>query len=137
MIVAIIIASLRFSATFTLALAIGGGLLLDITSGSDFGLRMAFYTTLALALIIVRQLGFHLESWWVMAGAAAMATLVFNLAIIAGADVQLQTSDFSQISWLIAAEVIVNSLGVVLVQTGLLLAGNLISRPKGGGMRAQ
>lgn len=82
MLVLVILFGLWSNASPTLAAAIGGGLLLDLASGSDFGLRMGFYGVLALAVVAVRQLG---VSNGLLLGCALTitGTIVFNLVILA------------------------------------------------------
>ncbi|HUC20301.1 MAG TPA: hypothetical protein VMR98_02285, partial [Candidatus Polarisedimenticolaceae bacterium] len=63
MVIAVVLVSLWGTASFSLVTAIGGGLLLDMASGSDFGLRMAFFVVVSLAIIAGRQLGLQADSW--------------------------------------------------------------------------
>ena len=83
MLVAVILFSLWSDATPALAVAVGGGLLLDLASGSDFGLRMAFYVVVALAIIAGRQLGLHADLMITGAVAVVLGTLLYDGLILA------------------------------------------------------
>jgi cell shape-determining protein MreD len=82
LLVVVLMQGLFGSASGAVAMGIGGGLLLDIASGSDFGLRTAFYASLTLAVIVIRQLGLHLDALWVTALVAIVATIGFDIAIL-------------------------------------------------------
>src|SRR5258708_3129799 len=60
--IVVILMALWGSATSALATAIGGGLLLDAASGSDFGLRMGFFAVTALTVVAARQFGINVSS---------------------------------------------------------------------------
>jgi len=79
----VIMLALLSDASPALAAAIGGGLLLDLASGSDFGLNMAFYVVTALAIIAGRQLGLHATSIVTGVAAAILGTVLYNLVILA------------------------------------------------------
>lgn len=83
MLLAVILFSLWSDATPALAAAIGGGLLLDLASGSDFGLNMAFYVVMTLAIIAGRQLGLHATSLVTGVAATILGTLLYNLVVLA------------------------------------------------------
>lgn len=82
--VVIIFAGLVRGATETVAMGAAGGLLLDLASGSDFGLRMGFYTVLALVVVVMRQTGANLENLSLVWLITAVGTLVYNLAVLVG-----------------------------------------------------
>ena len=83
MLLVVIVFALWSDATPALVAAIGGGLLLDLASGSDFGLNMAFYVVTALALIAGRQLGLHATSIVTGIVATILGTLLYNLVVLA------------------------------------------------------
>jgi len=83
MLLVVIMLALLSDATPALAAAIGGGLLLDLASGSDFGLNMAFYVVTALAIIAGRQLGLHATSVITGIVAAILGTVLYNLVLLA------------------------------------------------------
>lgn len=82
MIVTIVLFSLWANATSCMAAALGGGLLLDMASGADFGLRTAFFMVLALAVVAGRQLGMHAEAFITAVGVVAVATILYNIAVL-------------------------------------------------------
>jgi rod shape-determining protein MreD len=82
MLVLVIVSGLFSAATPTVATALFGGLLLDLASGSDFGLRMAFYLLAALVVIALRQFGVHPESLLNALILIVVLTAVFDLAIV-------------------------------------------------------
>ncbi|HEX7259574.1 MAG TPA: hypothetical protein VF272_01430, partial [Candidatus Saccharimonadia bacterium] len=83
MVIAVVLISLWGTASFSLASAIGGGLLLDMASGSDFGLRMAFFVVISLAIVAGRQLGLQADSWFSALALVALATFLYNAVIVA------------------------------------------------------
>jgi rod shape-determining protein MreD len=83
MLLVVIVYALWSDATPALAAAIGGGLLLDLASGSDFGLRMAFFVVTALTLVAGRQLGLHATSFVTGIVATIVGTLLYNLVVLA------------------------------------------------------
>jgi cell shape-determining protein MreD len=83
LLVALVVMALWSEATPTLAAALLAGLLLDLVSGADFGLRTAFFAAICLAIIATRQLGLHAESVITAGVLVVIGTLLFNMAIIA------------------------------------------------------
>jgi cell shape-determining protein MreD len=106
--VAVILAALWLEATPTLVAAIVGGLLLDMASGADFGLRTGFFMVAALAVIAARQFGLHAESLAPAMAIVVVATLAFNLAVVAGANAT--GADWVVIAQRIGLEALVNTL---------------------------
>jgi rod shape-determining protein MreD len=105
--IVVVLFGLWSDATTALAAGLGGGFLLDLASGSDFGLRMAFYVVVALALIAGKQLGLHAESLVTSALAVIIGTLIYNLAVLATLSVPLLS-------------------GVVVSRVGAELVDNLV-----------
>ncbi len=83
MVIVVVLISLWGTATSSLAAAIGGGLLLDMASGSDFGLRIAFFVVVSLAIIAGRQLGLQADSFISALALVALATLLYDAAVVA------------------------------------------------------
>jgi rod shape-determining protein MreD len=81
--VVVVLFGLWSDATAALAAAIGGGFLLDLASGSDFGLRMAFYVVVVLALVAGKQIGLHADSLVTPLLAVIIGTIIYNLAVLA------------------------------------------------------
>ncbi len=71
-------------ASVSVAQAVVVGLLTDLVSGADFGLRTAFFTLAALSLVALRQFGFELERLSLTLTWLVIATLLFNTSILAG-----------------------------------------------------
>lgn len=80
--VLVIVAALWLEATSALTLAIIAGMALDLASGTDFGLRTAFYSAAALAVIAGRQFGLHTDSLLTAAALVVMGTVLFDGAIL-------------------------------------------------------
>src|SRR5207245_8214916 len=57
---------------------------LDLTSGTDFGLRIGLLVLLALVAGLIHRAGLDLSGPAVMLGLVAAATLVANLAVLIG-----------------------------------------------------
>lgn len=111
MLLIVILLALLSDATPALAAAIGGGLLLDLASGSDFGLNMAFYVVTALAIIAGRQLGLHATSAITGLAAAILGTILYNLVILATIKAPLSGVVLSRIG----RELILNVLVLLLL----------------------
>ena len=81
--VVVILAGLAWRVSETLILALAGGLLLDLASGSDFGLRMAFFSLLALLVAVLARLGMDFDNLGILLLLLLGATIIYNLAVIA------------------------------------------------------
>lgn len=91
--VLIILAGLKLRTSDTLWLAVLGGLFIDLSSGADFGLRMAFYSLLALLVAVLARLGLDFDNLGTLALMLLVATSIYNLAVvsnlvIAGASIE-------------------------------------------------
>jgi len=73
--------ALNRQASEALTAALIGGLVLDFASGSDFGLRLAFYSFYALGVMYLRQRGAG-QSVLVISAALATGTILFNLVVL-------------------------------------------------------
>lgn len=82
MLILVICLALWGSATVALAGTIIGGLTLDLASGTDFGLRTAFYTVVALTVIAAKQLGLHADSMLSAVVLVMLSTLLFDIAVL-------------------------------------------------------
>ncbi|TAK88824.1 hypothetical protein EPO04_01760 [Patescibacteria group bacterium] len=80
----VVVTALWARATTAVASAVLCGLLLDLASGSDFGLRTAFFTVVTLAIISARQFGLYAESFSLAAAVVVISTIVANLFIVLG-----------------------------------------------------
>ncbi|HSX14371.1 MAG TPA: rod shape-determining protein MreD [Candidatus Saccharimonadales bacterium] len=81
--VCVILLAARLPVTASLGLAVAIGALLDASSGSDYGLRTAFYVLIALITAVLGQLGSDLDNLSLLASLVIGATLMINLAILA------------------------------------------------------
>jgi rod shape-determining protein MreD len=124
MLVVIVLFGLWSNASPTLAAAIGGGLLLDLASGSDFGLRTAFFAVVALAIVAGRQYGLHSES--VLAGLAivALGTVLYNVVVLATIGAPI-------------APVVVQRIGAELIDNEVILLLLMLARVNLGGGRVR
>ena len=129
LLIAIILNGLHGTASSTVAIALGGGLLLDLASGQDFGTRLAFFTLAAMAVIVIRQLGFQLDGLWMVGLLAAAGTMAFNIAILAGVGLAEVQQHFGAASRLVSAEVLINCVLIVIVQ--LLLSAFGVGENRG------
>ncbi len=85
------------NATTALAAAIGGGFLLDLASGSDFGLHIAFYAVVVLAIVAGKQLGVQGDSLVTMLLAVVLGTVVYDALILSTLGMPLSPVVFSRI----------------------------------------
>jgi hypothetical protein len=84
MMIVVALFALWGNATTALVAAVGGGLLLDLAAGGGpFGLRMGFLVVLVLAIVAFRQRGMQSDSVVTGLAVVAIATVVFNIAILA------------------------------------------------------
>lgn len=83
MVITVVFISLWGNASFSVSIAIVGGVLLDMASGSDFGLRTAFFVVTSLGIIAGRQLGLQIDSWLSALALVALATLLYDMASFA------------------------------------------------------
>lgn len=83
LLVVVVVYGLLWNATPTLLAAIIGGFVLDLASGYDFGLRMAFYAAVALGVVAVKQLGMRADSVVTGLLLVAAGTILYNLVVLA------------------------------------------------------
>lgn len=121
--IVVILASLLTTATRAVLLAIVGGLLLDIVSGTDPGLRTAFLTLAALAAVAVRQAGVDLDSGSGLASIVALATVTWNLVLLAELSAAGGAIAAGPAAGIIAREVVVNVVLAALLRLVLLRFG--------------
>ena len=72
------------TASVALAVALAGGLVLDLASGADFGLRMGLFVLVALVAGLVHRAGLTLGGPVVALVLVAVATVVADAAVLAG-----------------------------------------------------
>ncbi|HSX48259.1 MAG TPA: rod shape-determining protein MreD [Candidatus Nanoarchaeia archaeon] len=120
LIIVIIYAGLLREATETLAIALGGGLILDLASGADFGLRMAFYAVLALVVMVLRQMGADFENLGLVLATTAVGAFLYNLAVITGLALQHGSVPLSLAAGRIGRELLLDLVLVVLLRPLLI-----------------
>jgi rod shape-determining protein MreD len=123
MLLTVIVFGLWSDATPALAAAVGGGLLLDLASGSNFGLNMAFYVVVALAIIAGRQLGLHATSLVTGIAITIIGTLLYNLVILA----TIKASVSGVVAGRVGRELVVN---LVLLALLYVIRANIGSRSR-------
>lgn len=107
--VVVVVTALWSRATTALASAIIAGLLLDLVSGADFGLRTAFFTVATLAVIALRQLGVYAESFLMAVATVVICTVAANLLIVLGVIGNTGGIDWPTVLQRIAIEAVLNS----------------------------
>jgi cell shape-determining protein MreD len=80
----VVLAGLLGTASRSLAAALVGGLLLDLTSGADFGLRLGLLVVLALATGLVHRAGLNVSGVTMALALVALATFIADAAVLAG-----------------------------------------------------
>jgi rod shape-determining protein MreD len=114
--VVIICAGLTRGPDETLLMALGGGLLIDFASGADFGLRMAYFSVLALIVLVLKQAGAEMENIGLVVLVAVVATLLYNAAVLANLVWQRAPIDWGLVLRLTGKEALLNSLFVVILR---------------------
>ncbi len=69
-------------ASDVMAMAVMGGFLLDTVSGSDFGLRTAFFCVLALAIVMLRRTGTEFGQIGMRLATVVSATALYNAIVL-------------------------------------------------------
>jgi hypothetical protein len=82
--VLVALVGLTGTASLALGVALVGGLLLDMTSGADFGLRTGLLVLVALACGYVHRAGLHASGLVVALVVVAAGTFISDLAVLAG-----------------------------------------------------
>ncbi len=83
MLITVALVALTATASEAIMAAIVGGCILDSLSGADFGLRTAFYSLVALGVISGVRGGVDFEKLPQMLGLVTLATVSYNLAVLA------------------------------------------------------
>jgi Ca2+/Na+ antiporter len=82
--VLVVLVGLRGTASLALGVALAGGLLLDLTSGADFGLRLGLLVLVALATGFVHRAGLQASGTMLALAMVAAGTVVADLTVLAG-----------------------------------------------------
>jgi rod shape-determining protein MreD len=111
----VIYAGLARNASETVAVAVTGGLALDLISGTDFGFRMGFYSMLALVVIVSRRSGADYDNIGIVLAAAVAGTVFYNLGIVLS-----MSKSLSGLPWMELVKVVLIEAGINI---GLAVAG--------------
>jgi rod shape-determining protein MreD len=122
----IICLALYTTASEALICAIVVGLALDISSGADFGLRLGFYTVVALGVSLLNRAGLALDSLPWRLGLAVLLTLLANGVILIG--LYLHGAD---LPGAIVAQRIIASVVIELIL--IMIVGPIVRRLASGG----
>jgi hypothetical protein len=112
-----------------LAVSLVGGFLLDTASGHDFGLRMAFYTAMVLAVMTIRQMGVDADSWPALIGLTFLGTLAFNLTVLATLPANAVAASIGHVAGSVALECLLNMFILTLVNL-LVILGSSFRQPR-------
>lgn len=82
LLVVVLVAAVYLETSSAMAMALTGGLLADLASGSDFGLRMGAYGLVVLVAVTIRRGGLDLRRFGILAGATLVASLAFDLLVL-------------------------------------------------------
>lgn len=83
LLVAALVAAVYLETSSAVVMALAGGLMADLASGSDFGLRMGAYGLMVLATVAVRRGGLELRRFGLLAGAVIVASISFDCFVLA------------------------------------------------------
>lgn len=118
--IVIICAGLTRTPGETLAMALGGGLLVDFASGTDFGLRMAYFSVLALGILVIKQAGAEMENFGLVVLVVIGATVLYNAAVLANLVWQKAAIDWGLVFKSVAMESGLNAVLALLLRPLLL-----------------
>lgn len=116
--VLIVLAGLFGTASLALGVALVGGVLLDLTSGADFGLRLGLFVLVALTTGFVHRAGLQAGSVALALAMAAVGTVVADVTVLLG----LLRGTVGH--WPIG-----NLIGTTLLEIMLNLGGTLVLAP--------
>ncbi len=122
----VICLALYTTATEALICAMVVGLALDISSGADFGLRLGFYTVVAIGVSLLNRAGLALDSLPWRLALAALLTLMANGVILLG--LYLHGADLP--GRVVASRL---SISVVLELIIMMIGGPIVRKLASGG----
>ena len=108
--VVVLLLAVRLPVVTSLTIAVVIGWLLDSGAGSDYGLRITFYSMLVILVVFLRQQGSDLENLSLQASLVTAGTVLLNLAILANLAFHHVTLPLSYVGLKLLAEVICNLL---------------------------
>lgn len=114
--VLVVLVGLASTVSRALAVALVGGLLLDLASGADFGLRLGLFVLAALTTGLVRRAGFHVTSLLVPLVLVAAGTVLADLIVLAGLASTVSSWPVGQLAGIIGLELVVNLLVMLVLR---------------------
>jgi rod shape-determining protein MreD len=109
LLVFLIIAITEVTVSEMVGYGVAGGVLLDLASGADFGLRTAFFSFVAIVLAVLTRSGAAFERWSMAIAALVGGTILYNFAVLA----TLITSQ-AKLAWPIAIRIVIIELALNL-----------------------
>ena len=106
--VVVILLAIRMPVVTGLTMAVVIGWLLDVGAGSDYGLRLTFYSMMLILAVFLRQLGSDLENVSLQASLVVAGTVLLNLAILVNLAFQHATLPLGYVGLKLFTEVILN-----------------------------
>lgn len=116
LLVLVIYAGLIGRTSDAVIMALVGGLLLDMASGPDFGLRMGFYVLSALLIAVLKQAGTDFENTPMVLAATLAGTVMYDVMAISSLLLKATVIPWPTVMRLTLVEVAVNSLLVVALR---------------------
>lgn len=110
MLVLVVLLGLRSTVSQALVLALSGGVAMDMSSGSDFGLHTGLLVLAALSTGLVRRSGFTLTALFVPMALVAAGTLAGDLLSLANILGNVGPRAVATASLILAGELVVNLL---------------------------
>ncbi|MFI5240522.1 MAG: hypothetical protein ACHQUB_02340 [Candidatus Saccharimonadia bacterium] len=98
-----------------LAMAVGGGFLLDLSSGVDFGLRTGFFTFLTLLVTLMRRTGADFSRISMRLTAVMSGTILYNLAVLSTLALSHSTIPVGLVAEKIIIEIVENIILAVVL----------------------
>ena len=114
--VVVLVVGLQATLSQSLIIALIGGLALDISSGTDFGLRTVLLVLAALATGFVRRSGITLLGPSIALLVVGIGTVVIDLAVLMGVAGSVGQWPFAKLLSIMAIELFINLLLVLAIQ---------------------
>ncbi len=108
LLVLIIYAGLICRVSDAVLMALVGGILLDLSSGVDFGLRMGFYILLGLLIAVLKQAGTDFENTAMVLAATLAGTVLYDVAALSGLILHAAPIPWGIVTTRIGVEIVVN-----------------------------
>lgn len=96
-----------------------GGLLLDLASGNDFGLRMGFFVLTGLLIAVLKQAGTDFENTAMVLAATLAGTVLYDVAALSSLLVKGAVIPWGTVVGVMMVEVLVNGALALLLRRPL------------------